>query len=566
MSSMKTIPLLLLTLAVYNPCVHGAPALSPPGSPNPSDSDPTPASDPAEAPSATLFFTPAVFLPDYYSQPPPTPVVAAAAPEDDATYFAQEPAPPPAPALDPILSAEPVDTLPTATSTSPMGPPASTGDLASESTLIDDAQMMATSALNGDTATITPAPEAATTVSATSENIPLVFTISEAVTSSTAESQLSSITPTSTATRMSLNPSHSASPTPSGGNRATESSPQTRMSRKAAILGTILAVASLLGISVCAVCVRCRVPRSLKNPVDDIVEPFDPNNKDPEKALEDKKFVSASPTSSQQGSTTALPLPSLTMDAPSAGSRSPQTQDNAQDTQQRADWQTHTANSGRNASGDFDDVTHILSDSTFAPLSGSERSSAVSDTSDASLNRASNGAASVKAASCATAESRYSTVSAASRVGASGSSQIDASDGGASTEYLSLSPASTPSPPESPVLRTPKQGVVAVTRTRSKTLTQSPSPRVKSAISSSKSFPVRLSGGASDIDAVLEEESEWDIAAAYGARFSKGSVGVRSTISEVPGEGQHEYRPEGEHMETIDIGGKHVVMVTGYAF
>ena len=273
----------------------------------------------------------------------------------------------------------------------------------------------------------------------------------------------------------------------------------------------------------------------------------------------------ASPTSSQQGSATHLPLPSLTSDAPPARSQPSQPPVNTQYTQQRADWQTHAAPSGRNASADFEDVTHILSDNTFAPIAGSERSSAASNPSDASFQRASTGAPSVKAASYATCESRYSTVSGASAIGESGST-ADGSDGRASTEYLSLaSPAETPSPPESPVLRTPKQGVVAVTRTRSKTLTQSASPRVNSTMSSSKSFPARLSRRLSDGEG-LDEESEWDIAAAYGARYSKGSVGMRSTISEVPMEGQYEQAHEVDYMETVDIGGKHVIMVTGYAF
>lgn len=552
MTSMKTIPILLLTLAAYGPCIHAAPAANPPGSPNPGDADPMPVPDSTDAPSATLFFTPAVFLPDYYSQPTP-----AAAVEDNAAYFPQGTATLGS-VSDPVAVAQPEDIavigapIPTSTLMESLSTP--------EPTLQNDGQ--ATSTVPEDGAQVTPAPEVSATPSATSLDVPLVFTISSsAISFSIPASQLSSLVPSTTASHSALNPTQSTTAT--GKHPTSSESTQTQLTRKAAIIGTILAVASLLGISVCAFCMRCRVPRNVqKNSTDSLIEPFDPNNDDPEKALVDKKPVS--PTPSQQSSTTNLPLPSLVANAPSQTPQPAPPQGSAEYGQQRANWQTHAAASTRNASGNFEDVTHILSDKTFAPISGSERSSAASQVSAASFNRVSNGAPSVKAASYATCESRYSTNSAESAVGAAGS-QRTSSDGVASTEYLSMSPASTPSPPESPVLRTPKQGVVTVTRTRSHTLDQSPKKRMHSDVSASKSFPVRLSGRMSGIDGVLDEESEWDIAAAYAARYSKGSIGMRSTISEVSEE-QEQREPEGEHMETIDIGGRHVIMVTGYAF
>ena len=74
---MKTIPLLLLTLAVYNPCGHAAPAaVNPPATTG--DVDATPVSTPSsptlgydDTPTVTPFFTPAVFLDNYYTRPRP---------------------------------------------------------------------------------------------------------------------------------------------------------------------------------------------------------------------------------------------------------------------------------------------------------------------------------------------------------------------------------------------------------------------------------------------------------------------------------------------------------------
>lgn len=551
MNSMKAIPILLLTLAVYNPCAHAVPALNPPRSPNPGDGDAGPALDPPGSPTVTPFFIPAVLLPDYYTRPAPT--AMAVVPEDDAASPGSQPAPASNPevAAEPVTDPENVALLESSSSTSLMDSPATVTTPAAEPT----------ATLSSDAVDITPAPELASPTSSSAEDIPLIFTISsEAVTFSVPASQLSSISP-GTVSHHSLNPTHSAVSQPPDDTKVSESSsPETQMSRKTAIIGTILAVASLLGISVCAFCMRCRVPRHIRgSPNAADTEALDPDNKDPEKALADKK--STSPVSSQQSSMT-LPLPTLTCDAPNGNSQSAQQQENDQlNGQQRPTWKHNFASSVDN--DDFEDVTHILSNDAFAPLSGSERSSAASDISNTSMivHRVSGGAPSVKAESYATCESRYSNVSGVSNV----ESQAVSSDTAASSEYLSMSPAGTPSPPDSPILRTPKQCVATVTRSRSKTLTQPTSPRVTSTMSISKSFPARCSDRMSDLVARVDEEgSEWDIAAAYGARFSKGSVGVRSTISEMPEEHRQEH--EYEHIETIDIGGRSVIMVTGYAF
>ena len=140
-----------------------------------------------------------------------------------------------------------------------------------------------------------------------------------------------------------------------------------------------------------------------------------------------------------------------------------------------------------------------------------------------------------------TCESRYSTPSM--------------QEGDESISEQTASFHSAPSPPESPVPETPKQPYTT-TRPRSKTLTQISSPLANDKISSSKSFPARYSNRSSAPTSrlsMISNESEWDIAAAYGARYSKTSVGRTPAM----------FSPIAENMETVDIGGRSCILVQG---
>lgn len=539
---MKTIPILLLTLAAYSPCGHAAPAaVNPASTPATNDAEaggiasppgsPTIGYEPPQSPTFTLFFTPAVFQPNYYSQPTPATLPSS---DDEALLKPEAAAAAPEPAAVPE---------PTAPSSSPVSsvapePSSDSKEIPSTAPLADATSV--SSAQSGDATLVLTMSSSAVTLSVPTGHI----------TASSLGSSSHYTMPTLPA----------KSPQPSEG--AKSESQQAQMSRKAAILGTILAVSSLLGISVFTLCMRCRVPRKLRDRSSTLaVQDSDAANRDPEKAAFNEKVTSASPTPSQQSTA----MPTLTSDAPPT---LPQVeQDKTQWNAQHPEWH----NSIATGTSEYEDVTHILSEGTFAPLSESERSSAATDTSNLPDHRTSHGAASTTASSYATRESQYSHPSTrASQGGASVRSLADTdTDGGASTEYHSISPSgSAPSLPDSPVLRTPKQpAVCTVTRTRSRTVTEPHSPRVGGGVANSKSVPVRLSDGdvqdlvgrAACVSTAVSEESEWDIAAAYAARHSKGSVGARTTISEEDEAAQ-------EHMETIDIGGRNCVLVTGYAF
>ena len=533
MNSRKTIPLLLLTLAVYSPGGHAAPAsLNPPSASSDLDATslstpPSPALGYDDTPTVTPFFTPAVFLPDYYTRPRPVheePPSEETNADQGREALAAFPEPAPFPATTGIPSPAPTTSVPPA----PDPTVFKVIDFPSVA-LVSLSTPNASPSIAAMSTSSTPIPDT---------DVTSVPTVSSSMVSFSAPSLYPSLAHAGTS-------SYSGSyvvvqPT----QHAETLSPETQMSRKAALIGTILALTSILSISACAACMRCRVPRALRRP-GDRNEGSNGNPGDPEKASVEK--MGSQTTGSQL--MLSYELPSLRIHeatptpTPELTSSSERTQYSS-DTQEQSSQ--HPADSTQSGSVDFEDVTHILSDNAFAPISGSERSSAASESSDArNTNRTSNGVASVKAESYATCDSRYSTPSTRA-------SQA-ASEGAGSTEYMTLEAVSrSPSPPESPVLRTPKQaGVCTVTRTRSKTLTGCPSPRVGSTISSSKSFPARIS----DVLDGGPEESEWDIAAAYG-RFSKtSSVGAPSTIEEVP-----------EHMETVDIGGRNCVLVTGYAF
>lgn len=531
---MKTLPLFLLTLTVYSPYGHAAPAAVNPSATT-GEVEMSPASTPAsptigytDTPTVTPFFTPAVFLDNYYTRPQPVHHDSPPS-EDDVVKLDQEA----------IAAPEPAPVPAAASTLSPTESLASTN--APEPTAFQVIDMPSVAVTPLDT-TRTALPLESTVTN----NGDATMVVSVSSTAYSFSVPTSHITLVSHSSSSHYSPTVSASPLvqPTQYNKAT--SPETQMSRKAAIIGTILAVASLLGIAVCAICTRCRAPRALRKASPRGDQRPNTQDRDAEKTSSEKmgaSSLSEQPMASYQ-------LPSLAIHAPPpspAVTSSPEPNRWDADSKRQPDMQPIEA--AESPSVEFEDMTHILSEDAFAPLLDSERNSAASDQSDASvLNRASNGAVSVKAESYATCESRYSTPSTRA--------SQRASEGVASTEYLSMdSPSRSPSPPESPVLRTPKQPeICTVTRTRSKTLTQSPSPRVKSAMSSSKSFPVRMSGRKSDVVDGDAGESEWDIAAAYG-RFSKASsVAAQSMIEEAP-----------EQME-IDIGGRNCVLVTGYAF
>lgn len=528
---MKTLPLILLTLTAYG---HAAPATVNPSSDATTGdieiAPPSPTLDyevPDVPATVTPFFTPAVFLPNYWTRPTSMPAYVDS---DDASLVA---APEPAAIPESTVTSSTVDG-PTETSVGVPVPEPTLFDGAEPSTL--------------------PTPDAADTISVMkpgtstyNEDATLVMSMSStSITFSMPTSEVTFVPIGTSSHRAISTSSHAAIPLPSDG--AKSESQTTLMSRKAAIIGTMLAVGSLLGIGACAFCTRCRTPRLVRrSSMGDVVDEHE--SQDPEKALLQKSPTQTTSPSQQHGTT--LVLPTLAVDAPPSVQRLAPDHDITQRAdQQHSNWQ----NQANMEPNDFEDVTHILSEGIFASLPESELSSTVSDdTDDASVaHRASKGTVSVKAESYATFESRYSHTS------------VKSEDQG-STQYLSMSPSSTPSPPESPVLRTPKQpGICAVTRTRSKTLTQPSSPRVGSTVSSSKSFPAKYSGRMSDLVDRMEDarestlESEWDIAAAYGARYSKASsAGARGSVhgAEVA-----------ERIETVDIGGRNCVLVTGYAF
>ena len=543
MASLKTLPLILLTLSVCN----AAPTAINPMDATDSAWDTSLVTPPASptlgynamdaSPTVTPFFTPAVFLPNYWTGP-----TSVAAPSDD--LDAEVPAPEPEAAAAPEPTSTGADFLDEPTVSDSASP--------SEPTMLDEQDAATAPAADATDMTSSVDPDTSTyggdaTLTPSISSTSVTFSVP---TSQTAVVSVSThATPTSTPVPL-LPPSEGAK----------SESPTSQMSRKLAILGTILAVGSLVGLGACVLCTRCRISKRGRRPsADDDMENND--NKDPEKTLLSKTISNVSTSS-----VPTLPLPTLTVDAPTPSQSSTVGQEEPQWTgQKRSEHQLQTCTEAV----DFEDVTHILSEGAFAPLSGSERSSAATDISDVSLtHRESKGAVSVKsvkAESYATCESRYSHPS-------------ETSERAESSQYLSMSPSSTPSPPDSPVVRTPKlPDACAVTRTRSKTLTQPASPRAASTVSSSKSFPARFSGYSgrmSDIadrmedvrESGVSQGSEWDIAAAYGARYSKASsagrqskassIGVCASIPEVD---------VADNIETVDFGGRSCVLVTGYA-
>lgn len=531
MSSTKTLPILFFTLLALNQHGSAAPTgINPPdtaptvdantiapGSPF-LDSTPTPTASPmlgyesGTSPSVTPFFTPAVFLENYYSDPKTA--ANFANDEADMGYEDQQDSgayPTPEPAA--YIQA-------TSTMFNPIAFTTSIQQLEDGSPTTGSISPEVTSVSNGDSASQSSVEEVASLLTSASWSFPPLTSQLASASSHYAMATLD----------IPLQPTDESS----------VPSPATQMSRRAAIIGTVLAFASLAGITACVLCMRCRGSRKSRGISNETARPGD-SSEDPGKSFMEKTSM----TSSAQSSEVSLQLPILKTDAPHHPASSSQANGGGVPQHQLV-W---------SAGPEFEDVTHVLSEA-----SGAQR-----PTSPASIgsNRVSNAAPSVKAESYATCESRYSHPSTQGCVSTRASSTSD-------DEFLSMSPSSTPSPPESPEPCTPKAPEVSVgTRSRSKTVDQASSPRMgqRQKVLSSKSFPERLagrlSGGAEEMirDSTITEGSEWDIVAAYG-RFSKRSTGVPSrypsieiTPAEVP-----------ENMEAVDIGGKNCVLVQGYAF
>lgn len=514
---MKTFPVLLLTFSLYAPTSLAAPAShldfaqlttrDAESGVNPvnfaADTD---ASETTTArPAATAFFTPAVFLDNYYdrtspSMPEPTEVV------NEEVAFLDSPA-----------TETPFDV-------------ATAYDAAQTSV---DGSLDATSTLSASA--VEPTQDVKDTLDTTAS-----FPDDDAAATSVPESG-SVPTPTSTL----LNPTSistvrsatstwkSVVPEPTQSHASSAESRQTIQSRKAAIVGTLLALGSIIALMLCGFCMRCHLPRALRRiQASKPEDATQPNDKDPEKA-------SQSPGKSSNTILNVVTLPVLKSNAScpfndvASGSEGQQ-----QDGQNKPEYRFLSAR----GDGQFEDVTHILSEDTFAPHDsdvGSNRSSTSSNEQDSTSGGRKSHANSV-AQSYATCESRYSMPS------------IQEGDQSISEQTASFHSAK--SPPDSPEPETPKQQ--CTTRPRSKTLTQTQAHPANDKISSSKSFPARYSNVSSAHPSWISaftEESEWDIAAAYGARYSKGSTG--RPVSQ--------FSPIAENMEAVDIGGRSCVLVQG---
>lgn len=508
----KTVPFILLSLAVFTPSGFAAPAPAPQAAVNPdqdADTNPSPTSPPSDTenspPTVSMFFTPAVFHSDYYYwRPAPTENNAAAImPAETAfpepTTFYDDLAPQESPSAI-------VDATPTSDDAEAIFPTPPPEDMSDDDLIGTDLGLTATSA--------------------SLATGPLSTSFSESV-------------PTSTYSSHTSEPTLPIVPLPTQGHAA--ASRATEQSRKAAVIGTILAVGCLSGLIACAFCMRCRLPPSLR-PKRTSVEEGDANTRDQYKGLPTNEKNKSS-SSNHLTTPDIVVVPVLNSGSPSSSnSLSPVPKEPPAETwknQPQPQPQQYQL-SGAEADGQFDDVTHILSEDTFQADVESEHGSG-------SENRTS-GAASVTAESFATCESRYSE-------GSSGRARRAADEDHAS--FLSMSP------PESPVLQTPKQAqFCVVTRPRSKTFAQSASPLLGKHLSSSRSLPTRYvvahgGEGVEVMSAFDEDESEWDIAAAYGARFSKNSL-----LQQPGGLGQV-LKPIPERVESVEIGGKRCVMVQG---
>lgn len=536
---MKSVPVLLLTLSICAPVTLAAPAspasllftrdadmdgemnASPVNLAADNDND-----EALSASTATPFFTPAVFLENYYSQTPSPPAPSPEptnAPNAEILF------------LDPFVTESPFhsDSLPSQS---------------------EDGQTMPTATLDYTPTPATMAPTYDTlgmqdaTITSTANPTPLETTTqaraAPEVLNPMTSMSIHRATPTSTPTKVvDSQPTHTRS--------SAAESRQTLQSRKAAIIGTLLALGSLIALMLCAFCMKLRLPKALRrNRTTE--EARTDYTKDPEKtSLVQEKSNSQTYTVNTNGDT----LLEFSVKSPQVVADSiPFSQPEVTGWQGRQHQMQHKQDRRVmpvRGDGQFEDVTHILSEDTFAVHdsdSGSERSSTSSQANDSiSGDRQSHGGASV-AQSYATCESRYSTPSV-----------VEGADESLSEEQTA-SFHSAPSPPESPVPETPKhvqQFVTVGKRPRSKTLVQIASPLANDVMSSSKSFPARYSNRSSEQTSRLSlfsDDSEWDIAADYGARYSRGGASTPHPAADYSAS---------ENIEAIDIGGRTCVLVQG---
>ncbi|KAJ3524138.1 hypothetical protein NM688_g8612 [Phlebia brevispora] len=515
----KTVPLILLSLAFFTPSSFSVPAPTPQDVNQNLDGDPTPtmseaASDPEPPPSTvTAFFTPAVFLSDYYGQPQSA--------QDNAVVLMPEETP--APASTEVyddLAPQEAPAMPSETMTMPAAPasgPAQTTPVPDVAQTLDATPTLDGGASFADSVAMLPTmlpTSTAADYAVTSFSSPVKPTLSATYSSR-------SFSPTST----------SAVPLPPiQGHSST--SRLTDQSRKAALIGTILALACISGLVAFAFCMGFRLPRSLRFKGSSLEEGNE-GGKDRDKmgSLKEKGKSSAQ---GRVPTPEIVVVPVLDSDAPQQSNRlsvgpPPLPADSRTQDQQQLQYAIITEEDD----GPFEDVTRILSEETFQ----ADVESMDSRDASSSGHRTSNGAASVTAESYATCESRYSNNSGRASQG----SQVSQQQTENTSSFLSMSP------PESPALQTPKQGEFP-----SSTNTSLPARAFLQGI------PIPPGRYSDRMSASIFEDSDWDIAEAYGARYSKTSVLNDTGVVEV-------LTPISENMEAVEIGGRNCILVQGLA-
>ena len=313
-------------------------------------------------------------------------------------------------------------------------------------------------------------------------------------------------------------------------------SENTKKSRRTAVIGCVVALSLVSALIGFVFCLRCqcggRKRRSLK-PLDLLAEDHE------RESLAAEKDKMLSPDSS----------PLMGVSLPILKSHSPHTVTFA-DPPDQQQWRVVAATHD----GQVEDVTHVISGDSFTDinlnshpdlyLSGiivGEDTTVVAPS--PSVARSSAGVVSMGAPSYSTRASEYS-----------GRSSVDSSKAvrsSASFDKLAqlASLASVPAPISS----------VSRTRHRSNTDSAALPPQVgglkrTKSLPSITSYENRFSNDSARTRKTSSVDSEWDVAQAYGARFSKESTGARSILSTIS---------EAESMEAVEVGGKQCVLVKG---
>ncbi|KZT06036.1 uncharacterized protein LAESUDRAFT_726238 [Laetiporus sulphureus 93-53] len=313
-------------------------------------------------------------------------------------------------------------------------------------------------------------------------------------------------------------------PNPTAETRTT-SNAASQTSRRSAILAAFLTIGTLAMLGITMVCMRCKLPcrgRRVKG-----------NGKKVRFADPDEEQAQQVPSmyGEKDEKTSVIPGPPTPTEIilPSLPQQPSSSTPNLQ-----PDWRVYAPS----VEGQFEDVTHILSTSAFAPIEAeggspgadSVLSGASEDSSRAaSSGRASGGAVSLTAESYKSCESRYSSPSLERQ------SRDGPPDSG-SSDSMHLSPTfhHSPSPPASELIQTPDPGMgVAFV----------PLEHVGGKEAH------KLVRGRPESDEVDEVGSEWDVAKAYGAHSSVGQESVLSVVV--------------ENMESVEVGGRKCVLVQG---